>query len=146
MALDQPTSMLCLVPNMTNFESRTHQNWKLQTSETKIVRRRIQIHQYATWRTHLGPKATWWHVFSRSSTGICTTVHINAGRFASARFHVGRTNKQICDHGGWTTHSNAVLKSTTQCYLSAHQELKIQSIHIKNSWPKHVHELHNETL
>ena len=43
MALDQPTSMLYLIQKMTKIESRTHQYWKLQASETKIVRRKMHI-------------------------------------------------------------------------------------------------------
>ena len=97
-------------------------------------------------QTQPGQKSTWWHAFSRSSTGICTTMHINAGRFASTRMHVGRVNRQMCNHDGWTTHSSAVLRSTTQFFSSAHQEQKVPSIQVKNSWPNHAHELHNKTL
>ena len=58
-------------------------------------------------------------------------MHINAGRFATTGMHVGRLNKHVWNHGGWTTHSNAVLRSTTQFYSSAQQELKTPSIHSK---------------
>ena len=104
------------------------------------------FHLYAVCRTQPGQKSTQWHTSSRSSAGIYTTMRNNAGRVPSTRINVGRVNKQICNHGGWTTHSNAVLKTTTQFYSSAHQELKIQSIHIKQFWANNVNELHNKTL
>ena len=97
-------------------------------------------------RDHPGPKPTWWHPASQSSVGIHTTMRINAGHVPSTRIHVGRVNKKNCDHGGWTTHSHAMLKSTVHVYYHAHKELKIPSIQIKHSWPNHVNELHNKTL
>ena len=118
----------------------------MRLKQKDFERRCTYVHQYATWRTHPGRKPTWWHTPSRSTARICTTMHINAGRFASFRIHVGRVNKQVCNHGGWTTHSNVVLKPTIQVYLSGHQELIIPSIQVKNSWPNHVNELHNKTL
>ena len=118
---------------MTKVTSRLYRNVSSDASGTKIVWRGncAHFHLYAVFRTHPGPKPTWWHTPSRSSAGIYTTMQINSGRIPSTRIHVGRVNKQVCNHGCWTTHSKAVLKPTTQVYLSGHQELIIPNIHVE---------------
>ena len=73
----------------------------------------------------LGQTQTWWHICSPSTVGPSNTIHINAGRFPSTRIYVGRVNKQVCNHGVWTTHSNAVPMSTTQVDRPTHHDLNI---------------------
>ena len=86
---------------MTKVTSRLHQNVVSNVFGTKLVWRGncAHFHLYAVFRTHPGPKPTWWHTPSRSSAGIYTTMQINFGRIPSTRIHVGRVNKQVCNHG-----------------------------------------------
>ena len=70
------------------------------------------------WRTHRGQKPAWWHRFSLPALEPPLQMHINSGRFPSTRIYEGRMNKQVCDHGGWTTRSIAVSTSTTQNRLT----------------------------
>ena len=125
-ALDQPTPMLCLVEKwqklnhvLTSMEDDKH------LKQTSFDGTSTYVHRYAVWRSHWGEKPTCWHTSSRSTVGPSNTMHINAGRFPSTRICVGRVNEQVCNHGGWTTHSNAVPMSTTQVDRPTHHELNI---------------------
>ena len=69
------------------------------------------------WRSHRddqGPQTTWWHTSSRSNAdGSGTSVHQCWACPLPLEFTWVEWTLQVCNHGGWTTHSKAVPTSTT---------------------------------
>ena len=91
-------------------------------------------------------KPTWWHTPSRSSAGISTSMHINAGRLLSTRTYVGRVNKQVCDHSGWTSIPLRCPSRQLKSINLLTKSWTSQAPRSKDYWANHENDLHHQTL
>ena len=146
-ALDQRTPMLYLIQNMTKIESRTHQYWKVQTSQTKIVRRRMHICSPIRYVANTSWSKA--NLVAYIFTVHHWNLHYDAHRRWSFRFHqIARVSSEQTNVQSWRLDNPLQYgaQSNNSILFICPSKLKIKNIQIKNSWPNHVHELRNKTL